>query len=294
LYFLVMFYESSSDILAPYKPIMKFICVKAVIFFAFWQGVVISAISAIGWISSRNGWTVGEISTATQNFLICLEMLPIAFAFYFTFGYQTYADNRKLRKRDIAKAILSNLGHALIPTDTAKESVNAVKLGPQRNVIVGDFLHLSLEEQRKHILKEGWMEKKGEDLVKVWKKRYFAALNRPEHYQGLIYFKRNPFDGTFVVEEGKALRARGFIDFNEVTSIMKVGDKRFWLITAARKWKFQAPSTSDRDTWISVVQSYTHVQVVTRGDDEELAMRAAEKELKKKEETSLFSSCTVQ
>jgi len=190
LYFLVMFYESSSDILAPYKPIMKFICVKAVIFFAFWQGIVISAISAIGWISSRNGWTVGEISTATQNFLICLEMLPIGFAFYFTFGYQTYADNRKLRKRDIAKAILSNLGHALIPTDTAKESVNAVKLGPQRNVIVGDFLQISLEEQRQFILKEGWLEKRGEDLVKVWKKRYFAAINKAEQYQGLIYFKK--------------------------------------------------------------------------------------------------------
>lgn len=36
LYFLVLFYMVTEDHLQPYKPLPKFLCIKAIIFFSFW------------------------------------------------------------------------------------------------------------------------------------------------------------------------------------------------------------------------------------------------------------------
>jgi len=48
LYFLVLFYEATKDILRPFKPLAKFFCIKAVIFFSFWQGVAIAGLVKFG------------------------------------------------------------------------------------------------------------------------------------------------------------------------------------------------------------------------------------------------------
>ena len=36
MYFLVLFYMSVKEELAPIKPVPKFLCIKAIIFFSFW------------------------------------------------------------------------------------------------------------------------------------------------------------------------------------------------------------------------------------------------------------------
>ena len=36
LYFLVLFYKATEERLAPYRPLNKFVTVKAVLFFSFW------------------------------------------------------------------------------------------------------------------------------------------------------------------------------------------------------------------------------------------------------------------
>ena len=38
LYGLFLFYQATSDMLMPYKPVLKFLSVKSVIFLSFWQG----------------------------------------------------------------------------------------------------------------------------------------------------------------------------------------------------------------------------------------------------------------
>lgn len=40
LYALVIFYQATNVMLKPYKPVLKFVVVKSVIFLSFWQGKV--------------------------------------------------------------------------------------------------------------------------------------------------------------------------------------------------------------------------------------------------------------
>jgi len=48
LYYLVLFYEVLAEDLKYYKPLAKFLVIKSVIFFAFWQGVTISLLVNFG------------------------------------------------------------------------------------------------------------------------------------------------------------------------------------------------------------------------------------------------------
>ena len=45
LYALVLFYHATKDLLAPFDPVLKFLTVKSVIFFAFWQGRCLSLLT---------------------------------------------------------------------------------------------------------------------------------------------------------------------------------------------------------------------------------------------------------
>ena len=74
------------ELLAPFRPLLKFILVKSVIFLTFWQGLFIAIAVGTGAISSpQNG-------NNTQNFLICIEMLPAAICIMFAFPWRDFAD----------------------------------------------------------------------------------------------------------------------------------------------------------------------------------------------------------
>jgi len=90
MYFLVLFYECTSDVLKPYKPLAKFFCIKSVIFFSFWQGVTIAVLAKLGIIQGKTEWTLENVEAGTQNFMICIEMLFCALAFNYAFGLKSY------------------------------------------------------------------------------------------------------------------------------------------------------------------------------------------------------------
>lgn len=56
LYYLVMFYEVLAVDLKDYKPLAKFLVIKSVIFFSFWQGIAISMGVHFGWIPQESIW----------------------------------------------------------------------------------------------------------------------------------------------------------------------------------------------------------------------------------------------
>ncbi|KAG7672462.1 hypothetical protein KSW81_001426 [Nannochloris sp. 'desiccata'] len=86
LYALLLFYMGTHELLEPFRPLLKFVLVKSVIFLTFWQGLFISI--AVG---------TGAVPSATegnniQNFLICVEMFPAAICIIFAFPWRDFAD----------------------------------------------------------------------------------------------------------------------------------------------------------------------------------------------------------
>ncbi|PIA59578.1 hypothetical protein AQUCO_00400457v1 [Aquilegia coerulea] len=76
LYSLVVFYHVFAKELAPHNPLAKFLCIKGVVFFCFWQGLVLEFLVSAGVIRSHHHWLdVEHIQEAYQNILVCVEMV---------------------------------------------------------------------------------------------------------------------------------------------------------------------------------------------------------------------------
>jgi hypothetical protein len=88
LYSLALFWVCLANDLAPYRPIPKFMCIKAVIFFSYWQGFALAILVYLGVIPSigRNLY-----ARTIQNSLMCVEMLGFALLHWFAFSYHDYA-----------------------------------------------------------------------------------------------------------------------------------------------------------------------------------------------------------
>ncbi|KAL0086648.1 organic solute transporter Ostalpha-domain-containing protein [Phycomyces blakesleeanus] len=83
---LVFFYATKEDLVG-FRPFSKFLCVKSIIFFSFWQSVVITFLVSIGVIKDSGP---GHISVAIQDILICVEMVPAAIGHFYSFTYKEY------------------------------------------------------------------------------------------------------------------------------------------------------------------------------------------------------------
>lgn len=95
LYCLAMFWACVSDDLKPYRPVPKFLCVKGILFFSFWQSVIISILVATHVITKLGPYIDPEhVSTGWNNVFICLEMPMFAFAHMFAFSYKDYMDTQ--------------------------------------------------------------------------------------------------------------------------------------------------------------------------------------------------------
>lgn len=103
LYSLTIFWMCLHRELKPYGVGAKFLCVKGVIFFSFWQGLFISILVATGMITHSTLMfyiltVVGTVqddtylSAALQDTLICLEMPLFALAHSYSFSYKDYVE----------------------------------------------------------------------------------------------------------------------------------------------------------------------------------------------------------
>jgi hypothetical protein len=93
LYSLVKLYHACQDELRypiNWHPLGKFLCVKGVIFFTWWQGVLIFYLKAKGVIDDSGAWTGDEVANGLIDYCICVEMVGFALAHTFTFTYKEY------------------------------------------------------------------------------------------------------------------------------------------------------------------------------------------------------------
>jgi len=92
MYCLVLFYMVCKEDLAPLRPIPKFLCVKAVVFFTWWQSVLLVILAEMGVLHETKNFTKDEIVVALQDFIVCIEMLLAAIAHHVAFSWQHFYD----------------------------------------------------------------------------------------------------------------------------------------------------------------------------------------------------------
>ncbi|KIJ56379.1 hypothetical protein M422DRAFT_23657 [Sphaerobolus stellatus SS14] len=91
LYCLAMFWVVVNADLKPFRPVPKFLCVKGILFFSFWQSFFISILVAAGAIKHVGPYTEASyISLAITDLLICLEMPLFAIAHMYAFSHTDY------------------------------------------------------------------------------------------------------------------------------------------------------------------------------------------------------------
>ncbi|XP_064481700.1 transmembrane protein 184C-like [Ornithodoros turicata] len=95
MYSLVLFYKAYRQELSPMSPVPKFLCIKAVVFFSFFQSVIIALLIHVDILSptfvTEQG-VVNDVNRGVQDFLICIEMFVAAVAHYFAFSHVPYVD----------------------------------------------------------------------------------------------------------------------------------------------------------------------------------------------------------
>lgn len=127
-YCLGVFYIGLKKALAPYDPIPKFLCIKAILFLCFWQGLAIALLTRMGLIHEMGAWSTGHVSLAVQDFLLCVEMAAIALAHNWAFPFEPFVGGAARREgffqdhfsqgsalRDLGEVAPMVLPRALVP-----------------------------------------------------------------------------------------------------------------------------------------------------------------------------------
>jgi len=93
---LMIFYHTFDKELSPYRPLAKFLCIKGVVFFAFWQSVVLEVLCYFKVVHEGHWYSTEEVSEAIQNLLVCVEMgLLFTFAHNYAFDAKFYDPKKR-------------------------------------------------------------------------------------------------------------------------------------------------------------------------------------------------------
>jgi hypothetical protein len=90
MYCLIQFYIQMKGELAPHKPGLKVACIKLVIFFSFWQSILISFLVSSGTITPSKKIQYQDIKIGIPSMLLCVEMAVFAVLHIFAFKWQPY------------------------------------------------------------------------------------------------------------------------------------------------------------------------------------------------------------
>ncbi|RYG57113.1 OSTA/TMEM184 family protein [archaeon] len=119
MYCLVMFYRELKDQLAPLRPFGKFLCVKAVVFFSFWQQMLISGLVFVNVIKPTLTYTKDDVSKGLQDFVICIEMALAAIVHRYYFSYQDFNKPDVVSHHGAARALKE-----MLPMDMVQDAAH--------------------------------------------------------------------------------------------------------------------------------------------------------------------------
>ena len=135
LYSLFLFYHALHEEIYVLRPFAKFVCIKIVVFFSWFQGVAIEVLVQLGHISEmskqgddQSGHSVQEVAAAIQDLLICMEMFLAAIAFYNSFPVSEFSPNKlerdsilRRRKTSSDSASTQQNGPSLVLSAVARD-----------------------------------------------------------------------------------------------------------------------------------------------------------------------------
>jgi len=98
LYCLAMLYNAIKVELKEWNLIGKFLCIKGLVFFTFWQGFVITVVQHYGGLSFGQSDSVDKkyVRQKLQALIICVEMLGFAIAHRYAFTFREYYPERMM------------------------------------------------------------------------------------------------------------------------------------------------------------------------------------------------------
>eukprot|EP01112_Ceratiomyxa_fruticulosa_P022204 TRINITY_DN8065_c0_g1_i2.p1 TRINITY_DN8065_c0_g1~~TRINITY_DN8065_c0_g1_i2.p1 ORF type:complete len:293 (-),score=25.47 TRINITY_DN8065_c0_g1_i2:138-1016(-) len=96
---LIYIYHAIHTELEHVSPLWKLICVKGVLFLAFWQSVLISLLAKFGLIHSSVSWTLMEVETGLQDFVLCFEMVIAAYLHEYAYNWKEFATTKKSNEK---------------------------------------------------------------------------------------------------------------------------------------------------------------------------------------------------
>lgn len=138
LYCLVLVYYELHDELERVKPFGKFMSVKLIVFFSFWQSVAVALAVHFGVIKENPAWTeytLEDVSTGLQDFMICIEMFLAAIAHKWVFSYKEYV-NDETREQSCYEYV-TNCIYMFDVSDVGEDAVHHVGDVIQGGVRVG-------------------------------------------------------------------------------------------------------------------------------------------------------------
>ncbi|KAF9346142.1 hypothetical protein BGX34_004157 [Mortierella sp. NVP85] len=121
LYCLVLFYQTINLEIQEHSPFLKFMCVKMVVFFCYWQTIVISLVAALGVFKPEDNWTLTDVKIGISCTLICVEMVVFSALHVYSFSYRPYVIPGK------TTPVFMSLIDGFNPVDMGREIVWAIQ-----------------------------------------------------------------------------------------------------------------------------------------------------------------------
>jgi hypothetical protein len=123
LYCLYLFYHVTKRRLAPIQSLVKFIGIKVVMFFSWWQGLLISAMVNYGFIRRNRQFGAEDVGVQFEGLLVLMEMLLAACFFLYCFPVSDFSGTRgtpmDIVENAASSVVLASAGGEALPEQTS-------------------------------------------------------------------------------------------------------------------------------------------------------------------------------
>jgi len=153
IYFLVLFYQIVKEDLRPWKPVLKFGVVKMIVFFCYWQEIVIMILVQfhklphLPWDTKDDQDRWIRTPSALQNMAICVEMFVFSLLFIYAFPYGIYKIGAQSQaplvheielNRGVKGAVANTFNQMDLAKDTFDSFVPRISLKKKKTRVVSD------------------------------------------------------------------------------------------------------------------------------------------------------------